>query len=90
MHPYTVLLIRSSKGLTIIIKSWIVTFKTEFLRRCDFDNANVFLDGHMTKKGLEIRATQTALRKFFNGIEPFDGLGDKPRANYILLNFINA
>ena len=37
-----------------------------------------------------MRATQTALRTFFNGIEPFDGLDDKTRNNCILLNFINA
>ena len=29
----------------------------------------------MTKEGLEMRATQTALRKFFSGIEPFEGMG---------------
>ena len=31
----------------------------------------------MTKEGLEMRATQTALRKFFKGIEPFEGMGLK-------------
>ena len=35
-----------------------------------------------------MRATQTALRKFFNGIETFEGLGDKTCTNYILFNFI--
>lgn len=29
----------------------------------------------MTKEGLEMRAAQTALRNFFNGIEPFEGMG---------------
>jgi len=37
-----------------------------------------------------MRATQTALRKFFSGIGPFDGLVDKMRNSEILLNFISS